>query len=548
MKYANKRVLIVEDQRPFLLVLRGLLHAMGATEVVTKSSAEQALSLCKKRKFDIIICDLHLGADKKNGFELIDTLRAQKFIKPDAIFMLISADSTRPIVLGSLDRGPDDYLVKPFSQAQIKSRLNRAWQKRQALLPVHQALYEDDYPRALSKAQSLYSESPQYKGSLTKIMVELHWQRNEYQEAASLLDTFESNRSVLWVTLAKAQNRLKMGDTDNAIRLANKVLESNRFNADAYDVLAQSLTLKNQKEDALAQIKYAIKISPYSVNRHHIACKIARKYEEYVLASDSALAIWKLCRKTQQQHANYWCGYIRSLLDVAEHTEDRKIKNRFQQEVTLAIQRGRSDEYLLRHNDDFDLVIYEQLTYARIFSLDGKLTEAKKALQDSQNAIEHKYDVFPGDYAPDSLSVMYSLGEYEEAEELQHKLQNAGVVLPAEDAERIETSKRKVSDKRLQYIQHNREGISHYQQGEYRKAYTSFEMALKFSPVNTGVALNQLQCIIKLLAGETKDQLSLKADCRRLTNMLSAISKKEEHQQKFDALKEELATLTGKAA
>jgi len=137
MNYADKRVLIIEDQRPFLLLLRGLLNSMGCTDVVTKSSAEQALALCAKQKFDIIIADLHLGAERKNGFELVEELRIRQLIKPSSIFMLISADSARPVVLGSVERRPDDYLIKPFSQVQLKNRLNRAWQKRQALLPIY---------------------------------------------------------------------------------------------------------------------------------------------------------------------------------------------------------------------------------------------------------------------------------------------------------------------------------------------------------------------------------------------------------------------------
>ena len=114
MNFSDKQVLIVEDQRPFLLLLRGLLHSMGASEVVTKSSAEKALSLCKKQKFDIVVCDLHLGVDKKNGFELIEELRIKRLIKPTTVFILISADSARPVVLGSIERRPDDYLIKPF--------------------------------------------------------------------------------------------------------------------------------------------------------------------------------------------------------------------------------------------------------------------------------------------------------------------------------------------------------------------------------------------------------------------------------------------------
>lgn len=65
MNFANKQVLIIEDQRPFLLLLRGLLNAMGASKVVTKATAEQSISECKKNKFDVILCDLHLGVNKK---------------------------------------------------------------------------------------------------------------------------------------------------------------------------------------------------------------------------------------------------------------------------------------------------------------------------------------------------------------------------------------------------------------------------------------------------------------------------------------------------
>ena len=138
MKYSDKRVLIVEDQRPFLLMLKGLLQSMGATNIVTKSSAEHAISEAKRTKFDIVVCDLHLGADYKNGYELVEELRVKRLIKTTSVFILISADSTRSMVLGSIDRRPDDFLVKPFSQVQLKSRISRAWQKRLFLQPAYE--------------------------------------------------------------------------------------------------------------------------------------------------------------------------------------------------------------------------------------------------------------------------------------------------------------------------------------------------------------------------------------------------------------------------
>ena len=134
MPYQEVNILIVEDQRPFLILLKGLLTNLGAKDVMTATSADQAIRFCRNHRVDIIVCDLHLGTNKKNGFELYQELQYRKMVSAGAVFLLISADATRPIVLGSLEHKPDDYLLKPFSQAQLKSRLNRSWQRKRFII------------------------------------------------------------------------------------------------------------------------------------------------------------------------------------------------------------------------------------------------------------------------------------------------------------------------------------------------------------------------------------------------------------------------------
>jgi len=72
LDYADKRCLVVEDRRPFLMLLKGLLMSLGAKKIDTELSAELALKACKKVSYDIIVCDLHLGNDRKNGFEFLE--------------------------------------------------------------------------------------------------------------------------------------------------------------------------------------------------------------------------------------------------------------------------------------------------------------------------------------------------------------------------------------------------------------------------------------------------------------------------------------------
>lgn len=545
MNYADKRVLIIEDQRPFLLLLRGLMNSMGATDVVTKPSAEQAIALSKVQKFDIIVADLHLGADKKNGFELIEELRIRKLIKPSTIFIIISADSARPMVLGSLERRPDDYLIKPFSQAQLKSRISRSWQKRQYLQPVYAAIFNNKLDEAIASCEQFIAEECPYKGSCEQILTELYWQTGQSDKALKMLSHYETSKPVLWALIALGRTYLNLNNAERACALAEHVLKLNRFSAEAYDILAEAQSNLNEGESAVESIKQAIKISPFSLPRHYTACNIARENDDFELASSSSLSIWNLSKHTVHQDVSQWCGYIRSILDVAEHAEDKRKKNRFQQEALLVMQRSRFDEALHRIDENFDLSIFEQVVHARINALDGKLIDAKRNLAHSQVAIEQKYDDYPLFYAPDSLKVMYDLGEFDEAQALTQLLERNKSMLDPNSLYVLQSESHKAAEKSANYQQHNRQGIRLYQQGQFEQAKDAFMVAQQFAPMNTGIALNLMQCMLKILNKNEKPEPTLVRECRRMYKLIEDVPLKPQHQEKFDGLKTELFEYIG---
>ncbi len=542
MNYASLRVLIVEDQRPFLLMLKGLLTTLGCTDVVTKSSAEQALSVCRRQKFDIVISDLHLGTERKTGYDLAEELRVSRMARPGTVVSLISADSARPVVLGSLDRRPDDYLVKPFSQAQLKTRLARAWQKRQALLPVYKAIHDHDYAQAIVACQEIIRIGGNYRHSAEQLLVELYWQHDDYSQALEVLRPYEQDATAQWIQIALARTYLKLGKAEQAIAMAETILVRNRFSADAYDIMAQSRQAINEGEAAVAAIIQAIKISPYSIARQVSACEIARQNNDYELANQACLAIWDLSRRTVHQHISHWCGYIRSMLDVAEYTEDKRVKNRYQQDALLQLQRGRFDDSVNRLDEDFSFETFEQIMLARIAALDGKYVDAKRDLHQAQSKINTTYDNYPLYYAADSVKVMLELGEYEEAQPLIKLMHRHVDELDANSRYSTETASRKAADNKKAYLEHNRDGIAHYQKEDYEQARTSFLMAQQYAPVNTGVALNLLQCLLKL-ADKKKPLASHTAECRRLCNMLDDIPLKPQHQEKYASLYDDIVLL-----
>jgi two-component system OmpR family response regulator len=111
------RVLIVEDDTRLAAAIRRGLRAEGVVADVARRG-EDALWMAGSTEFDAVILDLMLpGID---GFETCRRLRADGVWTP--IIMLTARDAIEDRVRG-LDRGADDYLVKPFSLVELLARL-----------------------------------------------------------------------------------------------------------------------------------------------------------------------------------------------------------------------------------------------------------------------------------------------------------------------------------------------------------------------------------------------------------------------------------------
>src|SRR5262245_20400644 len=114
---AMPRVLVVEDQKRLLGSLQRGLGEEGY-EVLAAPTGEEGFYLATTQAPDVVVLDLMLP--KRNGFQVLQDLRAHGFGKP--VLILTSRDDMEDRVKG-LDSGADDYLVKPFAFAELVARL-----------------------------------------------------------------------------------------------------------------------------------------------------------------------------------------------------------------------------------------------------------------------------------------------------------------------------------------------------------------------------------------------------------------------------------------
>ena len=125
-------ILIADDNRQIVSILSEYCKKNNFT-VTTAYDGEEALNKVKKNKFDLILLDVMMP--KKNGFDVCKEIRSFSNIP---IIMVTARGEDFERIMG-LEIGADDYIVKPFSPAEVIARVNailrRIFPKESSLNP-----------------------------------------------------------------------------------------------------------------------------------------------------------------------------------------------------------------------------------------------------------------------------------------------------------------------------------------------------------------------------------------------------------------------------
>jgi DNA-binding response OmpR family regulator len=119
------RILVVDDDLGILDVVRYSLREAGY-EVETRTDGPSALDAARERDYDLLVLDLMLPG--LPGGDVCRKLREEGHNLP--IVMLTAKDAELDRVLG-LELGADDYVSKPFSSAELVSRVRAIFRRRE---------------------------------------------------------------------------------------------------------------------------------------------------------------------------------------------------------------------------------------------------------------------------------------------------------------------------------------------------------------------------------------------------------------------------------
>ena len=117
----NMPILIVDDYKTMLKIIRNLLSELGFTNVEEASDGQEAFDKLKANDISLVISDWNM--EPMTGIELLRQVRADEKLKTMP-FIMVTAEAKAENVVVAKKAGVNNYIIKPFTAATLKSKLS----------------------------------------------------------------------------------------------------------------------------------------------------------------------------------------------------------------------------------------------------------------------------------------------------------------------------------------------------------------------------------------------------------------------------------------
>jgi two-component system chemotaxis response regulator CheY len=113
-------ILIVDDYQTMIRIIRNLLKQLGFENVDDANDGQDALEKLRQKPFSLVISDWNM--EPMTGYELLKEVRADAKLKK-VPFIMITAESRTENVVAAKKAGVNNYIVKPFNAATLKTKM-----------------------------------------------------------------------------------------------------------------------------------------------------------------------------------------------------------------------------------------------------------------------------------------------------------------------------------------------------------------------------------------------------------------------------------------
>ncbi|MBL4876009.1 MAG: two-component system response regulator [Hyphomicrobiales bacterium] len=118
-------VLVVDDYKTMIRIIKNLLKQLGFNDVDDAADGTEAFEKMQNRKYGLIISDWNM--EPMTGYELLKQVRAEPSLSKTP-FIMVTAESKTENVIAAKKAGVNNYIVKPFNAATLKTKIDAVFE------------------------------------------------------------------------------------------------------------------------------------------------------------------------------------------------------------------------------------------------------------------------------------------------------------------------------------------------------------------------------------------------------------------------------------
>jgi len=123
------KILVVDDFSTMRRIIKNLLRELGFTNVAEADDGQTALPKLQSGDFDLLITDWNMPG--MSGLDLLKAVRADEKLANLPVLM-VTAEARREQIIAAAQAGVNGYIIKPFTAATLKEKLEKIFERLEA--------------------------------------------------------------------------------------------------------------------------------------------------------------------------------------------------------------------------------------------------------------------------------------------------------------------------------------------------------------------------------------------------------------------------------
>lgn len=275
-RYRDLRFLVIDDQPAARDGLRTCAQTMGAFSVEFSTGYKEAIARVRRAVPDVILCDYNLG-EKRTGQHLLEEMRRDDLLPEESVFIMVTAEKSYENVVATVELGPDDYIIKPFSPDRLKFRLDRALTRKQFFRPLFVARREGDLATAMAFLDR-HRDSPEgqpYRFDLMRQRAELLMTSGDAAGALRTYRTILDLHPFPWARAGLARALLLQNRLQEAREVVDGVVDAAPMYFEAFDLKAKICMEMGDHAEAQRTVEDASRRSTRNTTRKRLLAEVA---------------------------------------------------------------------------------------------------------------------------------------------------------------------------------------------------------------------------------------------------------------------------------